>query len=432
MTTYTYDLTQDWSNITNPNGPWALLQGSTPLPFDANWTPLGGTTSLTPQPAWAPGNNPGNFLPAMFQATAPVSFQFAVPLVVGDVYVHATDSANGQNSGIVNIEFTAPMAGVADISALLQNVGLTYRQQDWQLSVGGTVDLSGAVPLSATTYNLSDIVLSAGETVDLALFPDSNGLGTFVLTDLSINFVPPPTAEPDRAHVLQNHTGTADAAHGVLANDADPIPGDTLSVSAVNGNAANVGHAFAGSYGTLTLNADGSYSYSANHGGLPLPAGVGIDTFSYTAIDGDGSTVTSTLTVVVTSPGQHYVGGTAGATIHGGFGSYVLDGGAGNDSLIAGIGLQVLIGGPNDTLNAGLGFDTFVFAPNFGENTITHFNPLFDSIELPKSEFANFAAVKADAQQVGHDTIITYDTQDAVTLKGVSLSSLHASDFHFV
>jgi hypothetical protein len=194
MTTNTYDLTQDWSNSANPNGPWSLLQGTTPLPFDANWTPLGGTTSLTPQPAWAPGNNFGDYLPAWFQATSVVSFltngeQFAVPLVVGDIYVHPTDYANGQQSGIANVQFTAPMAGVATISALLENVGITSRPQDWQLSVGGTVVSSGVVPLNATTYTLAGIGLSAGETVDLALFPDSNGLGTFVETDLSINLM---------------------------------------------------------------------------------------------------------------------------------------------------------------------------------------------------------------------------------------------------
>ena len=71
--------------------------------------------------------------------------------------------------------------------------------------------------------------------------------------------------------------------HGVLANDIDPIPNDTLTVSAVNGQAANVGHAVAGTYGTLTLNADGSYSYSAN-GSHALPSsGVAEDIFTYTA-----------------------------------------------------------------------------------------------------------------------------------------------------
>jgi hypothetical protein len=74
----------------------------------------------------------------------------------------------------------------------------------------------------------------------------------------------PPIVEADRAHVSVAGTVTANAAHGVLANDTDPIPNDTLIVSAVDGLASNVGHALVGSYGTLTLNVDGSYSYVAN------------------------------------------------------------------------------------------------------------------------------------------------------------------------
>jgi len=103
---------------------------------------------------------------------------------------------------------------------------------------------------------------------------------------------------------------------------------------------------------------------------------------------------TTTLTIVVTAKGETYLGGVAGTTIHGGFGNSVLDGGAGADILIAGSGNQVLIGGPGDTLTGGVGKDTFVFAPIFGNNTITDFNPLLDKIQLPSSEFENFAAVQ--------------------------------------
>jgi hypothetical protein len=61
--------------------------------------------------------------------------------------------------------------------------------------------------------------------------------------------------------------------------------------------------------------------------------------------------------------------------------------------------------------------------PNFTQNTITNCNLLFDAIQLPKSEFANFAAVQADAKQLGPNTVINYDAQDTITLTGVSLSS---------
>jgi hypothetical protein len=36
------------------------------------------------------------------------------------------------------------------------------------------------------------------------------------------------------------------------------------------------------------------------------------------------------------------------------------------------------------------------------------------------------------ATAVGNDVVITYDSANALTLKNVALSNLHASDFHFV
>jgi VCBS repeat-containing protein len=105
------------------------------------------------------------------------------------------------------------------------------------------------------------------------------------------------------------------AAHGVLANDTDPIAGDTLHVSAVNGQAANVAHTIAGTFGSLTLNADGSYTYTASSSAALPASGVGQDVFTYTASTGQGGTADSTLTVNVTATGITYLGGTPGTTI---------------------------------------------------------------------------------------------------------------------
>jgi VCBS repeat-containing protein len=160
----------------------------------------------------------------------------------------------------------------------------------------------------------------------------------------------PPTVEADRANATIGGTISADAAHGVLANDTDPIPNETLIVSAVDGQAANVGHAVAGAYGTLTLNADGSYSYAANSSHALPASGVGEDIFTYTAKDGAGGVADTTLTVVVTAAGLTYVAVPAGgsATQANGGHSAVLDGGAGNATLTAANGVAaVLIGGPH-------------------------------------------------------------------------------------
>jgi VCBS repeat-containing protein len=84
------------------------------------------------------------------------------------------------------------------------------------------------------------------------------------------------------------------AANGVLANDTDQDH-DPLTVVAVNGQAANVGHAVVGAKGQLTLNANGSYSYVSDPGTL---AG-STDAFTYTASDGNGGTSTATLAITI-------------------------------------------------------------------------------------------------------------------------------------
>jgi hypothetical protein len=71
--------------------------------------------------------------------------------------------------------------------------------------------------------------------------------------------------------------------------------------------------------------------------------------------------------------------------------------------------------------------DTFVFAPNFGQNTITNFNVHNDTLELPKSEFADLATVLGDAHQNGIDTVIAHDAHDMITLHNVNPSQLHDS-----
>jgi VCBS repeat-containing protein/uncharacterized repeat protein (TIGR03803 family) len=112
---------------------------------------------------------------------------------------------------------------------------------------------------------------------------------------------------------------------------------------------------------------------------------------------------------------------------------YRLDNTAVNNIIIGGAGNDVLGGGPgNNTITGGGGSDTFVFSIGFGHDTITDFHPGQNTIQIDPTLFANFAAVQSHMQQVGSDTVITYSSSETITLTGISLSSLHASDFHFV
>jgi len=91
----------------------------------------------------------------------------------------------------------------------------------------------------------------------------------------------PPVAEDDQA------TTEEDAAViiGVLANDTDINPGDTLSVASVT----------QGSHGQVAINNDDTITYT------PGAGFVGADQFTYTISDGQGGTDTATVAVTVTA-----------------------------------------------------------------------------------------------------------------------------------
>jgi len=239
-----------------------------------------------------------------------------------------------------------------------------------------------------------------------------------------------PAALADHNGVDLRATLTVKAARGVLANDSD-ADGDALAVAAVNGAAASVGKAVAGAYGTLTLAADGSYSYVANAKAGTLPSKqVAQDQFSYSVSDGHGGTTTSTLTVTVEKAGQGYIRGGDGCDILLSIlGCDVLDGGNGDDWIYGGLGQDALIGGAgNDVMFGGWGADTFVFNKGFGRDTILDFTNGQDVLQFSRAVFADFAAVKAAAKMVGGDLVIDAGGGHTVTLNGFKLSQFDASD----
>jgi hypothetical protein len=86
-------------------------------------------------------------------------------------------------------------------------------------------------------------------------------------------------------------------------------------------------------------------------------------------------------------------------------------------------------GSPAATNSSG---DTFVFAPNFGNATITNFHPDTDTIGIDHTVFADFHALLAAAHDdATGNAVITADAHDSITIKNVTVSQLHQSDFHF-
>jgi VCBS repeat-containing protein len=121
---------------------------------------------------------------------------------------------------------------------------------------------------------------------------------------------PAPTAVDDIATVGENGLGSGDVTPGTAGQDSDP-DGDPLTVSAVNGAAANVGAAVGGSAGgSFTIAADGSYSFDPGTAFDDLGAGQTRTTsVTYTISDGEGGTSTASVTVTVTGANDAPVAG---------------------------------------------------------------------------------------------------------------------------
>jgi VCBS repeat-containing protein len=163
--------------------------------------------------------------------------------------------------------------------------------------VTGLNRATGVVTYNYTLVNVEAHEAGAGSN-NLALplsisVVDNNGNGTSGSINVNITDDVPRAAADINGTVAT--TGNLTLSGNVLTNDiqgADRIASGPIS-----------GGTFTGTYGTLTLSANGTYSYTLNPGDpdfAALPAGGrGTETFTYTLNDADGDTSTATLTLTV-------------------------------------------------------------------------------------------------------------------------------------
>ena len=190
---------------------------------------------------------------------------------------------------------------------------------------------------------------------------DNNGLESIGLVEIDIapvNDAPVANDEPepfrDSYVAYDDETMTVVPTEGVLFNDRD-ADGDELTAVLVD-QATN---------GTVSLNADGSFTYTPNAGFT------GADSFTYYATDGSLDSQTQTVNIEVlagedggngTSLPPRSGGGSKDDTINGTDGADDLSGGGGSDKLIGKAGDDTLKGGAGaDTLEGGANNDTAVY-----------------------------------------------------------------------
>ncbi|WP_160596141.1 Ig-like domain-containing protein [Qipengyuania aquimaris] len=129
--------------------------------------------------------------------------------------------------------------------------------------------------------------------------------------DLDIDIVDDvPTARPDTDSVTEDGPLSASGnvitdaeANGDNGEDTQGADGAEVSAFSFGTDAGTVGAPLAGLYGSLTLNADGSYTYELDNTN-PLVQGLDSDdslteVFDYTITDGDGDSSPTTLTITI-------------------------------------------------------------------------------------------------------------------------------------
>ncbi|QZP29814.1 retention module-containing protein [Pseudomonas sp. DR48] len=177
--------------------------------------------------------------------------------------------------------------------------------------------------LTVTGYNAATGVVSYTYTlVENEAHPTANGANSItenfnvVATDtdgstasgqINVNIVDDlPTANPDHTSVAEGAT----VSGNVLDNDIGGADGPALSgavvgvraggdtsTSAIGGLGSNIN----GTYGYLTLDANGNATYHSNPNAVNGPGAT--DTFTYTVRDADGDESTTTITIDVSNSG---------------------------------------------------------------------------------------------------------------------------------
>src|SRR5262249_48900547 len=197
--------------------------------------------------------------------------------------------------GTVTIDTVPPTSTISE--ALTNDTGIDHTDL---ITTDGRVTVSGKASEPVNNVEIWNANTKIGTaTIDPTdqeswSFTGTLGVGTYQLfaklTDLAgnvgptspqatIDVVAAPTVVVDRTGVNVGASITVKAATGVLANDSDPA-GQPLHVSAVNGQVWNVGQTseiIAGKFGSLTINIDGSYTYTASSKAALPASGVGQD-----------------------------------------------------------------------------------------------------------------------------------------------------------
>ncbi len=215
------------------------------------------------------------------------------PTVVADTNA-AVEGSSGSGNVLTNdSDRDGDTLTVSAVNGSGGNVGTSVAGTYGHLTVAS----NGSYTYNADNIGAIDGAATGSHLTDTFSYTASDGHGGTTTTNIVVTLDRAPTVVGDNGAAVEGASGTGN----VLTNDSDR-DGDTLTVSAVNGNGGNVGTSVAGTYGHITVASNGSYTYNADNTAAIDGAATGshlTDTFSYTASDGHGGTTTTNIVITL-------------------------------------------------------------------------------------------------------------------------------------
>ncbi|MGD0795108.1 MAG: cadherin-like domain-containing protein, partial [Dehalococcoidales bacterium] len=212
----------------------------------------------------------------------------------------ANDGQANSNTATVTITITAvnyPPVAVNDAYTTSQNTALTVTAAMGVLSNDTDADGDTLTAIKVTDPTHGTVTLNSNGSFtytpttgytgsDSFTYKANDGkadsnTATVTITVTAVNHAP---VAVNDAYTTSQNTALTVAAKGVLSNDTD-ADGDSLTAVKVSDP----------SHGTLTLNSNGSFTYT------PTTGYTGSDSFTYKANDGKADSNTATVTITITA-----------------------------------------------------------------------------------------------------------------------------------
>ncbi len=275
----------------------------------------------------------------------------------------------------------------------------------------------------------NDLLFDATYTIVDADGSQADGTLSVVIDDDA------PMAASDTNAITENAapvSGNVIGGAGASSGDQADAPGaDGASVTAVSEGSTTVSTLNAdgklviqGQYGSLTLDADGGYTYALDAGNAEVAAldkGQTVDeTFTYTLTDGDDDASDANLTITVTATDDD-------ALVVGTNSDDTVQGGGGNDVLIGDTGGKYTVVEPAQNYNLSFILDTSgSMTAELGDTGKTRLEVAVEALKAKLDELATFEGT-INVQILGFsDTVSDDENVEFLNLSPSSLDQVHA------